>query len=156
NYYASSTPLPDWPTDKDVYFGPAMRSGVGAEKSNILGSCALWVDVDDLERPLCTFPPSALVFSGHGWHLYWFLNEPVTDIELLESLNKVAAADVPTADAACWNANRVLRVPGTLNRKDASTPVQVELRALHPELRYSQSDMQVLARLDPKTRHKTR
>jgi hypothetical protein len=154
-YYAA-TELPSIPTDTDVFFGPATRSTPGAEKKDVLGSSVLWVDADDPQRPQYTLPPSAMVFSGHGWHLYWFLDTPVTSIETLEGFNKVMAEDVPTADKACWNANRVLRVPGTLNRKDPNDPVPVHLEIYQPSRRYSQVDITALARLDAKTRHKIR
>jgi hypothetical protein len=143
------------PEGKDAYFGPAMRSNLGADKTDILGSVALWVDIDNVQKPLSTLLPSAVVFSGHGWHLYWFLDSPVLDIETLESLNKVMEGDVPTADKGCWNANRVLRIPGTLNQKE-KLHVPVRLEGYQPERRYSQADIAVIAGLDSKTRHKIR
>jgi len=154
-YYKADAALPTIPTDANVFFGPAMRSTEGSEKADILGSTVLWVDVDDLQRPMCTLPPSALVFSGHGWHLYWFLDAPITDIEMLEGFNKIMVEDVPTADIACWNGNRVLRIPGTMNKKEAEH-VAVRLENLHPERRYNVADITALAKLDSKTRHKIR
>ena len=143
------------PFDTDVYFGPAMRATEGAEKGNVLGSAALWVDVDEMQKPMCTLPPSAMIFSGHGWHVYWFLDAPVVGVEALETLNKAMVEDVPTADKACWNANRVLRVPGTLNRKgDPHVPVRLEI--YQPDRRYSTADITICASLDSKTRHKIR
>jgi len=143
------------PGDKDVYFGPAMRSTAGTEKTDVLGSATLWVDVDDAQKPLCTLPPSATVFSGHGWHVYWFLDTPVLGVEPLETLNKIMIEDVATADKACWNANRVLRVSGTLNKKE-EPHVRVRLELYQPERRYSSADIEVVAGLDNKTRHKIR
>ena len=145
----------DIPNDKDVYFGPAMRSASGSEKKDVLGSASLWVDVDDPIKPLCTLPPSMMVFSGHGWHMYWLLDTPILDIETLESLNKVMVGDVKTADTACWNANRVLRVPDTMNKKEADH-VAVRLEVYQPDRRYNVADINVLANLDAKTRHKIR
>lgn len=143
------------PSDTDVFFGPAMRSGPGAEKTNVLGSIALWVDVDDPQKPLCTLPPSITVFSGHGWHCYWLLDTPILDIEVLETLNKTMIEDVQTADKACWNANRVLRVSDTLNKKGVEH-VSVRLEIYQPGRRYSQADIATLTALDSKTRHKIR
>lgn len=144
------------PTDANVYFGPAMRSSAGSEKADVLGSASLWVDVDDINRPLCTLPPSFMVFSGHGWHVYWLLDTPVLGVEALESLNKAMVEDIQTADKACWNANRVLRVPGTLNKKEVDAHVPVSLEIIQPERRYSTADIAVIAALDSKTRHKIR
>lgn len=143
------------PTDTDVYFGPAMRASEGAEKINVLGSATLWVDVDDPQKPLCTLPPSIMVFSGHGWHCYWLLDVPALGVEALEILNKAMVEDVATADKGSWNANRVLRVPNTLNKKEEPY-VPVRLEAYQPERRYSQADIAVIAGLDSKTRHKIR
>jgi hypothetical protein len=143
------------PEGTDVYFGPAMRSGPGDKKEDVLGSTALWVDVDDPQKPQCTLPPSMMVFSGHGWHCYWLLDTPVLGIEAIETLNKIMIEDVKTADNACWNANRVLRVPGTLNKKE-EVHVVVRLEIYQPGRRYSQDAVRVLSSLGPKTRHKIR
>lgn len=141
-------------TNNNVYFGPAMRKSRGDTKGDILGSKVLWVDVDDIAKPQSILPPSLVVFSGHGWHLYWILNEPVMDIDRLEELNKLLADSIPTADKTCFNANRVLRVPGTKNLKEAEKPTQVSLRESQPELVYSQEDIEIVKQIDSKTRHK--
>jgi hypothetical protein len=141
------------PTNEDVYFGPAMRNKQGNTKDDVLGTVALWVDVDDMQRPLYTLPPSAMVFSGHGWHLYWLLKEPLTDIQRIEELNQLLAKDVPTADPACWNVNRVLRIPGTINTKDPRA--DVVLRSDNA-LRYIPDDIAVLGHLDRAAKHKIR
>ncbi len=143
------------PKDKDIYFGPAMRSQKGSTKADVLGASSLWVDADDPHTPQSTLPPSALVFSGHGWHLYWFLKSPLRDVEEIERVNKLLAEDVPTGDSAAWNANRILRVPGTTNNKDANEPVGVELRMISGLL-YNLSDFSILDSLDKRTRHKIR
>lgn len=141
-------------TNNNVYFGPAMRKSRGDAKRDVLGSKVLWVDVDDIARPQSSLPPSFIVFSGHGWHLYWILDEPVTDIDRLEELNRLLADNIPTADTSCFNANRVLRVPGTKNLKDPEKPVQVRLRENRPNIVYSQKDIEVAGQIDSKTRHK--
>lgn len=143
------------PGDKDVYFGPAMRTTAGTEKTDVLGSAALWVDVDDSQKPLCTLPPSAMVFSGHGWHCYWLLDTPVLGVEALEALNKIMIEDVQTSDKGSWNANRILRVFDTLNKKE-DPHVPVRLVVYQPARRYSAADIGVVAGLDDKTRHKIR
>lgn len=150
-FYAT---VPELPSDKDVYFGVAARRSRGDSKEDVLGTNSLWVDADDLQKPLATFPPSAIVMSGHGYHLYWFLKTPLTDIAQIEYLNQLLAKDVPTADPACWNANRVLRVPGTVNTKDV--PVNVTLVKFAPEIRYAAEDFNVLAKLSKAARHKIR
>lgn len=143
------------PSDRNVFFGPAMRSTKGATKNDILGTSVLWVDADDLQKPLCTLPPSVIVASGHGYHLYWFLTGPLLDTEMIEDLNKLLVEDVPTADKGAWNVNRVLRVPDTMNLK-YTPPVQVRLQLFKPDMKYDTADIRILAELDAKTRHKIR
>jgi predicted transcriptional regulator len=57
--------------------------------------------------------PSATVFSGNGYHFYWFLKEAATDTqELLKSLATLLGADPKATDNA-----RIMRVPETINIK---------------------------------------
>jgi hypothetical protein len=154
--YINATALEtlEYPLDKDVYFGPAMLKTAGGEKTDVLGTRVLWVDVDDASKPQCTLPPSMTVFSGHGWHLYWILTEPLLDFDKIEALNKLLAEDVPTADRACWNGNRVLRIPSTTNLKDPLVPVTVELKSFRPSITYTPADFAVAGKLSRADRHK--
>lgn len=144
------------PPEKDIFFGPATRASHGTTKDNVLGSVMLWVDVDVTEKPMPTLPPTAAVFSGHGWHLYWRLEEPCLEKERIEALNQMLIADIPTADKACWNVNRVLRVPGTRNNKFPEASMDVSLKQLNPSLTYKEDDFTVLGKLDNKAKHKIR
>jgi hypothetical protein len=144
------------PTDKDVYFTPALReksNGTGAEKSDVVGSYVVWVDVDDARLPRTAFPPSMVVNSGHGHHLYWLLDKPVQSADVIESINKVLLQDIPTGDKASWNVNRVLRVPGTTNTKTPVAETKL-IRVMSSGWRYSLQDFNTLAGLDRKARHK--
>jgi len=140
--------------NEDVFFGPAMRKTQGNLKSDVLGTKVLWVDVDDEKVPNSTLPPSIKVFSGHGWHLYWILDTPLLDIDIIERLNKILEADVPTSDIGCWNCNRVLRIPETINAKDPSYPVDVRLAHFSPAITYTSQDIEVLEHLSKKHKHK--
>lgn len=139
---------------KDTYFSPAMLQRPGGEKTDVLGTKVLWVDADDPSKPQCTLPPSMAVFSGHGWHLYWILDEPLLDFEKIEQLNKLLADDIPTADKACWNGNRVLRIPGTTNNKFPEEPIEVALKTFKPSLTYTPADFVVMGKLSRSDRHK--
>lgn len=145
--------LPTVDGGSDAYFSPALRRTEGDTKEHVLGTISLWTDIDNAQYPQSTFPPSIVVMSGHGWHWYWLLEEPVYDIEMIERANKTLSRDVPTADKACWNANRFLRVPETMNTKDPPAQCKVH-RVL--DVRYRITDFDVLEKLDPKTRHKIR
>lgn len=146
------------PDDLDVYFSPALRRRKGGTKKDVLGTKVLWVDVDDPVLPDPTIPPSAIVWSGHGFHLYWFLAEAIIDSDVIESYNKLLIHDIPTADQACWNANRLMRVPGTINPgKDGTdeTPTPTDIRQLYGYV-YQAHDIGVLAKLSDDTRLRIR
>jgi putative DNA primase/helicase len=106
---------------------------------------ALWADLDeeDFEWGLAEalevvetfdFPPSALVSSGHGLHVYYFLDEPFPlegEASLIEALLK-ALQGVLGSDRVS-DVTRLLRLPCTLNLKDPDDPKPVEI--LHLENR---------------------
>lgn len=155
-YFRQAPIINGIPNDKDVYFGPAMRAKEGSHKEDCKGTLWLWVDIDDPVYPDATFPPSATAFSGHGHHLYYGLDVPLRDVAKVEELNKILIGDFPTADTACWNVNRLMRVPGSWNqpseRKGETEPVRAELRHM-TAIRYSVEDIEVLGRLDDQTRY---
>ena len=106
--------------DRNIYWMPAEATGPlrkKATKDDIAGSYLLWVDIDgvsDLSRlnghaP----PPTTIVASGGGLNLYWALSEPIHDKEEIEARNRWLAQQLG-ADA-CWNCDRILRLPGTIN-----------------------------------------
>jgi hypothetical protein len=71
------------------------------------------------------FPPSAIVYSGGGVHAYWRLVEPDRDLDLVEAVN-ARLATICAGDEAVRNRSRVMRLPGSMNRKYAE-PVQAEV-----------------------------
>jgi replicative DNA helicase len=110
----------------NLYFGVATRNG-GGTKKHIVNIPAVWCDVDFKDTPreiladrLKSFPftPSIFVKSGGGVHLYWPLKEPAGkgDIPMVEDINRRIAVTLGGDTNAC-DASRVLRIPGTLNRK---------------------------------------
>ncbi|HVI30172.1 VapE domain-containing protein [Hansschlegelia sp.] len=109
----------------NVYFHPArMRPGFAdrkAKKADVLETSVLWVDVDDpkaLERIRnCVPTPTAIVFSGGGFHAYWVLKEPTDELDHAERLNKVLAARL--GGDSCFSIDHLLRVPGTINLPNA-------------------------------------
>lgn len=116
---------------QNIYLGIAsrMKSGDGS-----LMSCgelhALFADIDFKTSPepearakLKRFPlpPSIIIMSGGGLHVYWLLREPI-DLQapgeaeraksLLRRLALALGGDLSAAEPA-----RILRVPGTLNHR---------------------------------------
>lgn len=81
-------------------------------------------------------PPTALVFSGGGVHVYWISDKPLTPAEWRPYAEGLKAEAIRlglrcdaglTADAA-----RILRVPGTFNNKIPGKPRVVRLAHLAP------------------------
>lgn len=102
--------------------------------------------VTDLTRVLDEYPV-AVVSSGHGWHVYWALDaddaawtldsEPkrVAAQSVYRRFHRLAAHIAERHGAGVDNISdlsRILRVPGTFNRKDPSDPIAVELFTAHP------------------------
>lgn len=91
-----------------------------------------------------TPPPSVLIDSGGGYHLYWLLDEPwilETDEDRMEA-KRLQSAWVAYAggDPAVKDLARVLRVPGTFNYK--YTPARkVEFVFADFERRYARTEL---------------
>lgn len=107
-------------------------------------------DVWDFLRETVPLAPSAAVRSGHGVHVYWFLNEmlePVIGKELMVrmSADLRAKADVAGRDIdSMKDLSRVMRLPGSMNTKNPDDPKPVELIVLRPDQRYSFDDFDYL------------
>ena len=105
----------------NVYFGVAPRESGTSGRDGVRCSVVCHVDVDGV-RPVeaharaeeACLPPSVVVSSGGGTHLYWTLDTPCEDVRRVEIVN-YKLARVLGGDMACWDASRVLRLPGTLN-----------------------------------------
>jgi len=134
-----------------IFIGVCPRSELDGSKGSVRQVYVLWADLDAKQFPggkeealaaLRAFPLSCtlLVDSGHGYHAYWCLEEPVsvqtrTDLQSLEiylrRLTQVLGGDPTGCELA-----RVLRLPGTWNLKDPTHPVPVRILELTPERRY--------------------
>lgn len=99
--------------------------------------------------------PSCVVLSGNGLHLLWKLAQPhplggsdviVADFEAYTNGLAVAFG----ANDGTWNANRVLRLPGTINlpnmkkRKDGRSARESSIVELHTERVYTLADFRAL------------
>ena len=143
-----------------VFFGvlPRATRGDGTASSAAPGMVA-WCDVDfkEVEEPearrrIAAFPvtPSVVVHSGRGLHLYWLMKEP-TDPATLREISKRAAHAL--GGDRCFDAARILRMPGTRNVKacwlddayrfEPSAPV-VTIEYADAAMRYNPDDFDVL------------
>ena len=144
----------------NLYVGVAKRRDrTSGKKENCAGLYALFVDLDfsttpeaDARKRLaeCPLSPSAIVASGGGLHVYWFLIEPldaVTEQAKAEALLRRLAVYLG-GDLACAEVARVLRLPGTLNHK-YPPPRAVVLEHLEAEQAYNVSDFDEWLPADP-------
>ena len=120
----------------DIFVGvnPRPRSGATGDASISRARC-VFVDFDggislnDIRTRLATYglpEPSIIVFSGHGWHCYWILSEPITDLKSWSGIQSdlIAALD---SDKCIKNPERIMRVPGFANNKNADAVISSEL-----------------------------
>lgn len=137
--------------NENLFFGVATRRDASSGDLKNCGELwALFVDTDfenipaDEARALIEkfpLPPNIVVNSGGGLHCYWLLREP-TDLQteattakdLLRRLARALRADLNSAEPA-----RVLRTPGTLNRK-YDPPRRVLIEYFDSEPRYNACD----------------
>lgn len=131
---------------KNVFFGVAKYTdGKSRTKQNVKALKSLWLDIDcgpekdydtqqegvDALRSFCKtvgMPKPTLVNSGRGLHVYWTLTEEVTREEwepVCARLKDVCATKGLRVDNSCFEAARILRVPGTFNFK-GDNPLRVE------------------------------
>ncbi len=124
------------PRTKDL--GRWSRGGRG----DLLALPALYVDIDqpdDLLFSLLRFdlPPSCIVHSGHGYHLYWYLDTPTRDFAQADKVLRALALQFK-GDKKMTVAQS-MRLPGTWNTKPGRENVLCSLVQHHPDYRYSLS-----------------
>lgn len=138
----------------DLFYGVATRSKESknrkvATKQYLKALTCLFADMDAKDfqgmeaiyEKISDFPltPSAVVHSGHGLHIYYFLEQPVNlntkkAINEMESLIKALVKALP-ADRTS-GVSQILRVPNSINWKDPYHPRPVEVKKLENR-RYS-------------------
>lgn len=95
-------------------------------KEYVAGTSDLYVDIDRPEPYEGPVEPTVAVQSGNGWHLHFALDRFLLDVGEIERLNQGLAAAFKADD--CWDACRLLRIPGTRNHKDPANPKPVTER----------------------------
>lgn len=134
----------DWPSEKEslldfiqrnhnkqeVYFAPALFSRKEAKKDAVKGSHCFWVefdgtipdDTEGIPEPSIKIQSS---IDGHE-HWYWLLDEFITSIPVIEESNRKLTYTLGS-DVSGWDANQVLRPPGTTNHKREKTVICLRL-----------------------------
>lgn len=142
--------------DADLFYGPALRTGERGKEEDVSRFQVVWADVDAKVFPggkgdaraildTCPLPPSLIVDSGNGYHPYWLLREPHDreDVprarNVMRGIKEFFSRDLPRPLDAVHDLGRVLRLPGTFNRK-GRVPLPVQLVELDPDRRYDLTD----------------
>lgn len=127
----------DPPADKNIYIGMFTRKRKKGRKEDIKQTQALWLDFDDKDSfysfeylvNINKLPePTAVINSGHGYHVYYKLDKPAgRELEpVLKELARKTAADTRAAELA-----RIMRLPATMNVKEPDQPVKCEVLKLN-------------------------
>jgi hypothetical protein len=142
----------------NAYFGVALRSrpNVAREEPLYASIGTFYADLDfdahpedEAREALHRFPlpASMIVHSGGGLHAYWLLREALTIVTPNEARATAQVFDrfnraLLVADQGVKDLARVLRLPGTVNRKyQPSRPVTIE--RLDADRRYDVGDLLV-------------
>lgn len=89
--------------------------------------------LSELER-FCfelALPPSIVVSSGYGFHVYWPMDADLTPVEWRETAHALKRAcdtwGLKADHSRTTDVASMLRVPGTYNRKNPAAPQRVEV-----------------------------
>ncbi|MDF1561947.1 MAG: hypothetical protein P1V51_02815 [Deltaproteobacteria bacterium] len=119
-----------------IFFGVLPRGGTNQSRAeHALPGRVVWADLDfdkyeggeeeaRVRLHQVPYHPVARVHSGHGLHAYWLLNETRSPEELVafsQTIRRILGSDA-VADAA-----RIMRLPGSVNRKDPDNPVETHI-----------------------------
>lgn len=108
-----------------IYYGLLPRSSDGGRKDeDCMPGRVIWADFDGvgcqeaktLAEERGFLPASAVVNSGHGCHLYWFISEPQEPARIAD-LVRAYAKDLGS-DPSVANPSRIFRLPGFINTKE--------------------------------------
>lgn len=133
-----------------IYFGVLPRKHRRGRAGDIAPGRVLWADLDFKSYPggeaearaaLTRVPlhASGLVASGHGLHAYWLLKEP-DEPETLSRFCKRLELQLHSDHVS--DTARILRLPGTWNRKDRTNPRLVAIEHWAPEDAYNLGDFE--------------
>lgn len=119
---------------ENIYFGVSQRFQKRGDADSCSLTPAAWLDFDKLDssdpdtrkdevlvriKNAGLPDPSVIVSSGNGIHVYWLLDQPAGDelVPVLKGMAKMTNADPRPAEKA-----RIMRLPGTPNRKKEPVP----------------------------------
>jgi Primase C terminal 1 (PriCT-1) len=144
---------------EEVYVGVAPRRGEDGTKVGVSRLLAIWADLDakgshtresrteQLKKLL--LQPSIMVWTGGGWHPYFLLKKPAEGPEELDCAEYLMGriAEGLGGDPV-HDRSRILRVPGTFNRK-CGKPRPVVIEHCYPDRRYGLEELWEMAEALP-------
>jgi hypothetical protein len=130
-----------------AYFAVGLRRGnLGRYRrggmADVVALPALYADIDTTDTAtlhrLCAFepPPSIKVHSGGGYHLYWLLHQPTTDLSRAGRMLKALAKHLDGDTLSIANS---MRLPFSLNTKPYRNNTLCTVIEQH-DYRYTLSD----------------
>ena len=155
--------------DQEVYFGICPRETMKPDKAHVRFVSALWAGLDlgpdgysgrehffsgpsRAAKAVRSFPlpPSIIVESGWGMHLYWLLNKmwQINDRERIDGLLRKIAHYFQCGNEVSIDAG--LRLPGTYNCKMPGKSVICRIKYMNTDFRYHLEDFEKM-RLEPET-----
>lgn len=114
-----------------IYHRVNISSTTNSKKENISQITALYLDIDDssdeayYQLENMQLPPTGIVFSGGGFHGYWFLRKPMrlynqdNIFEVERTMQGMILAYGEGADVKAKDITRILRTPSFYNIKDS-------------------------------------
>ncbi len=148
------------PSDHHVFYGVNARRDRGGKKEDVTKIRGLWADQDfkhyggadatgaerragaDAARAALPLPPTAVIESGNGYHLYWQFAAPIEPAGGVEPLLARLYAALGGLDSV-QDVARVFRVPLTLNHK-SDPPRRAAITVADTGARYTLSDFLAL------------
>ncbi len=99
--------------------GVSATAGERDEARKVAGKVIVWI------REVCGQDPW-IIDTGNGYHLYYGVDLPSADGDrvkaLLQAAHSLHSSSAAVVDTTVFDPARIVRVPGTLNRKGDSTP----------------------------------
>lgn len=130
-----------------IGLNPRKQAG-GRSAETVALARVLWADCDDTTVEAVQFrlretslpSPTLTITSGHGVHLYWRLETPITDLAAWEQYQRDLAA-LLGSDPAIHDPPRLTRLPGFVNHKEPAAECSI-VEAV-PERVYPLDELQI-------------